>query len=285
MNGLVCKTARTALDRGLKGKRLNELSGAVLEAISLNNSFRFHRRTVGDIRSKTTERNKQNATSRGFYARNDSRLELDLNRILLAFDVRSIVFVWPALTVHSQTELGLNVYVTVFDFQDGITKTPSLRGSGGFSKSSWTALGHSSRSLKVTDAKAISDQFQTLVVHCRSYRWSKHARPQLLGRLEPPGLFIVPTELSRSVGGNRSVAGERNVQCGVWNDDAVIPIVSRCRQSEVGSSTDYRVETGPDAALSSLQDFRSPVPTILSPGLGLPLKLRYLSLAPFTNVQ
>ena len=32
--GLACYTVCTALDRGLKGKRLSELSGSVLEAIS-----------------------------------------------------------------------------------------------------------------------------------------------------------------------------------------------------------------------------------------------------------
>ena len=32
--GLTCSTVCTALDRGLKGKRLSELSGSVLDAIS-----------------------------------------------------------------------------------------------------------------------------------------------------------------------------------------------------------------------------------------------------------
>ena len=32
--GLTCNTVCNALDRGLKGKRLNELSGSVLDAIS-----------------------------------------------------------------------------------------------------------------------------------------------------------------------------------------------------------------------------------------------------------
>lgn len=32
--GLNCNTVCTALDRGLKGKRLSELGGSVLEAIS-----------------------------------------------------------------------------------------------------------------------------------------------------------------------------------------------------------------------------------------------------------
>ena len=32
--GLTCNTVCAALDRGLKGKRLNELGGSVLDAIS-----------------------------------------------------------------------------------------------------------------------------------------------------------------------------------------------------------------------------------------------------------
>ena len=61
--------------------------------------------------------------------------------------------------------------------------------------------------------------------------------------------------------------------------------VSRCRQSEVGSSTDYVVESGPVTALTSVQDFGWPVPMILSSGLGSPVKLRYLFLAQFSSVQ
>ena len=156
-------------------------------------------------------------------------------------------------------------------------------GSGGFPKSSRTRP--NSHSLKVTDAKAISDQIQTVVVHCHRYRRSKHPRSQRLNRLELPDLFIILTELSRSVRGNGSAAGEGNAEWGPWNDDAVILIVSRCRQSEVGSSTDYAVEPDGVTALSSIQNLGSPVPMILSPGLGSPLKPRYLPLAPFTNVQ
>ena len=48
---------------------------------------------------------------------------MDLNRILLVFNVRSVVSAWSILTVHSQTELGLNIYVAVSDVHDGVTKT------------------------------------------------------------------------------------------------------------------------------------------------------------------
>ena len=85
---------------------------------------------LADIRSKITERGKQNAVSRTFHARNDSQAiaswKPDLNRILLVFNVRPVVSVWPALTVHSQTELGLGIYVTVSDVRGGVTKTHTI---------------------------------------------------------------------------------------------------------------------------------------------------------------
>ena len=80
-----------------------------------------------EIRRKVTERSKQNAISRAFHAKNDSQTianwRLDLNKVLLLFNVSSAVFSWPALTVHTQTELGLNIYVTVSDVRDGVAKT------------------------------------------------------------------------------------------------------------------------------------------------------------------
>ena len=48
---------------------------------------------------------------------------MDLNRILLVFNVSSVVFLWPALIVHTQTELGLNAYVAISDVRDGVAKT------------------------------------------------------------------------------------------------------------------------------------------------------------------
>lgn len=82
---------------------------------------------MADIRSKVIERSKQNAISRAFHAKNDTQTiaswRLGLDRILLIFNVRSVVSAWPALTVNPQTELGLNVYVTVSDVREGVTKT------------------------------------------------------------------------------------------------------------------------------------------------------------------
>ena len=47
----------------------------------------------------------------------------DLSRILLVFNVCSVVSVRSVLTVCSQTELGLNIYVAVSDVRDGVTAT------------------------------------------------------------------------------------------------------------------------------------------------------------------
>ena len=64
------------------------------------------RRTVADIRIKITERSKQNAISRAFHAKHDSQAiagwRLDLNRILIVFNVRDVVLCeLPALNAHS----------------------------------------------------------------------------------------------------------------------------------------------------------------------------------------
>lgn len=82
---------------------------------------------MAHIRSKVSERSKQNAISRAFHAKNDSQTiaswRTDLNRILLVFNVGSVVFIRPTLTVHSQTELGLNIYVTISNVRDDVANT------------------------------------------------------------------------------------------------------------------------------------------------------------------
>ena len=62
-------------------------------------------------------------------------------------------------------------------------------------------------------------------------------RSERLGPHKPPGLYRVILEYNSSGRGTVTVVGEANVQRGVWNEDAVILIVSRCGQSEVESST------------------------------------------------
>ena len=57
--------------------------------------------------------------SRHFHAKNDKEKiaawRLDLGRILDVFNVRSIAPVWHSLTLHSQTELIINIHGTVSD--------------------------------------------------------------------------------------------------------------------------------------------------------------------------
>jgi len=82
---------------------------------------------VADIRGKVAKQSKRNRISRAFHATNDSQTiaswKVDLNRVLLVFNVTSIVSPRPALTIHTQTELGLNIYATASDVRDGVTKT------------------------------------------------------------------------------------------------------------------------------------------------------------------
>ena len=82
---------------------------------------------MGDIRSKVANQSKRNRISQAFHAKNDGQTiaswKVDLNRVLLVFNVCSIVSPRPALTIRTQTELGLNIYATASDVRDGVTKT------------------------------------------------------------------------------------------------------------------------------------------------------------------
>jgi len=64
---------------------------------------------------KAIKQGERNAVSRFFHATSDKETiagwKSDLNRILLVFIVRSLVFVWPLLTVNIQTELAVNTHV------------------------------------------------------------------------------------------------------------------------------------------------------------------------------
>ena len=91
---------------------------------------RSHRRTLADIRSRVVRRSKQNPISYASHVQNDSQAitgwKTDLDKILLVFDVCSVVSVRPALTVCSQTELGSNIYVTVSAVRDGVAETYAI---------------------------------------------------------------------------------------------------------------------------------------------------------------
>ena len=51
---------------------------------------------------------------------------MDLNRIVLIFNVSSVASTLLALIVHTQTELGLNIYVAVSDVGDNVTRAYTI---------------------------------------------------------------------------------------------------------------------------------------------------------------
>jgi hypothetical protein len=74
------------------------------------------RSMLAEIEMKITKRGKRNAVSRLLHAKKDKETiaswKLDLNKILLIFNVSSFIYVWLSLTVHLQTELTINTNVT-----------------------------------------------------------------------------------------------------------------------------------------------------------------------------
>ena len=73
-------------------------------------------RMLAEIEVKIAKRGKRNAVSRLLHAKNDKETiagwRSDLARILLIFNVSSLISVRLSLTVHSQTELAINTNVT-----------------------------------------------------------------------------------------------------------------------------------------------------------------------------
>jgi hypothetical protein len=73
---------------------------------------------------------KQNVVSRLFHAKSDKEKiagwKSDLSKILLIFNMRSVVFVWLLLTVHSQAELAINTHVAVSDICHGVATTNTI---------------------------------------------------------------------------------------------------------------------------------------------------------------
>ena len=106
--GLFCVDICRALDRGMNGKKLNDLSQSVCEAInqlmmrvalsicSSNPSAYcvLDRRTVAEIQKKITKQSGRHRVSRFFYAGNDKNMiaawKSDLNGILNVFNVCSV---------------------------------------------------------------------------------------------------------------------------------------------------------------------------------------------------
>jgi len=105
--GLSCAHVCQTLDRGTDGKKRDELSPSVYNAINqltlsveqtisisdcpLNS---LNLRTVADIQRNLVERSKQNAISRRYYAKDNKKMiatwRLDLDKILQVFRVRSV---------------------------------------------------------------------------------------------------------------------------------------------------------------------------------------------------
>ena len=108
--GLTCADICNALGRGMNGKRLNELSQSVYDAIaqlttwvrsavygsdSFTDAVHDHR-TVAEIQRRVIKQSRRNVVSRLFHAKNDKETiaawKSDLNRILHVFNVCSVTF-------------------------------------------------------------------------------------------------------------------------------------------------------------------------------------------------
>ena len=79
---------------------------------------------------KIIKKGKRNPVSRLLHAKNDKETiatwKSDLNKILLVFNVRSVIVVWLLLTVRSQTELAINTHVTVSDIRHDVATTHTI---------------------------------------------------------------------------------------------------------------------------------------------------------------
>jgi hypothetical protein len=95
----------------------------------------LNRRTLAEIQSKVIEKSKRNVVSRLFHAKSDKETiaawKSDLNKILLIFNVSSVVVVWPSLTVHSQTELALNTNTIVSGMDHNVMKILAIVSNNG----------------------------------------------------------------------------------------------------------------------------------------------------------
>ncbi|KAF9643251.1 hypothetical protein BDM02DRAFT_3132560 [Thelephora ganbajun] len=95
--GLACAEVCGVLDRGMNGRREDQISQSVFEAIERLTT------TVAEIERNVDELGRRNRISRLFHAKNDkdaiAAWRLDLNRILHVFNVRIITSALTSLTV------------------------------------------------------------------------------------------------------------------------------------------------------------------------------------------
>ena len=108
--GLSCADICRALDRGMNGKKLDDLSKSVCDAInqlttwvepvmhisSPSTDHLVDRRTVAEIQKKVIKQSGRHGFSRFLHAGSDKDTiagwKADLNRILVVFNVRSLRF-------------------------------------------------------------------------------------------------------------------------------------------------------------------------------------------------
>ena len=85
---------------------------------------------MAEIQKKIVKWGKRNAISRLFHTKADQKAiaawRLELNRILHIFNVRSVTYARPLLTVHFQTELAVNTNVVVSDIRHDVTNTHTV---------------------------------------------------------------------------------------------------------------------------------------------------------------
>jgi hypothetical protein len=85
---------------------------------------------LAEIQRKIIKKDKRNVISRLVHARNDrgtiTTWRSDLSKVLLVFNVSSVVVVRLLLTVHSQTELALNTYTIVSGIDRNIVNTHTI---------------------------------------------------------------------------------------------------------------------------------------------------------------
>ena len=142
--GLVCADICTALGRGMNGKRLDDLSQSVRDAIAQLTTwvksvvhslewltdYALDRRTMAGIQRKVIKQSGRNAISRLFHARNDKETiaawKSDLTRILHLFNVCPVTSVLVTTDVLSQTELSMNTHVVVSDIHQDVVNTHTI---------------------------------------------------------------------------------------------------------------------------------------------------------------
>jgi hypothetical protein len=82
---------------------------------------------VAEIQGKAFKQSQRNPVSRLLHAMSDKDTiagwNLDLNRILHVFNVRSVIVSLLLLTLCFQTELALNTHLTVSDILHGVAST------------------------------------------------------------------------------------------------------------------------------------------------------------------